>query len=155
MAGHFAEAKQLLSELAAGPGSHGSRVDRVRLRWVEARIAAGLGDRQAARLALAEVRQDFLSEGIVFDAALATLDLVVLDLEEGNTSEVKALAAELVAVFQTQKVRREALAALLTFRRAAAKERATASLAREVAVLLERSREDASPIRQSRRENEV
>jgi len=52
------------------------------------------------RRSLAAVRQDLLAEGIVYDAALVTLEMVVLDLEDGRTGAVKELAAEIVAVFE-------------------------------------------------------
>jgi hypothetical protein len=120
--------------------AHGSQLDRVRVRWVEARIAAGLGERELGEQGLFEVRQDFLRLTIVFDAALATLELSALYLEDGKTAEVKRLAAEIVEVFEAQAVHREALAALLIFQRAADKETATASLLREVTEMLERAR---------------
>ena len=78
--------------------------------------------------------------GIVYDAALATLELSALSLEEGDVASVQGLAAEIVEVFAAQAVHREALAALLLFQRAADQETATASLAREVAAMLERAR---------------
>jgi hypothetical protein len=103
---------------------------------VESRIAVGLGEYQRGRRALLEVRQEFLRLEIVFDAALATLELSALLLEDGNMAEVKALVAEIV--FEAQAVHREALAALLILQRAAEKETATVSLAREVIAILER-----------------
>jgi hypothetical protein len=105
---------------------------------VESRIAVGLGEYQRGRRALLEVRQEFLRLEIVFDAALATLELSALLLEDGNMAEVKALVAEIVDVFEAQAVHREALATLLILQRAAEKETATVSLAREVIAILER-----------------
>lgn len=112
------------------------------MRWVEGRIAAGLGDRERARRAFEEVRREMGRRGMGYDTALVSLELAALELEEGRTSEVKELAREMVAVFRAQEVQREALAALLLFRRAALKERATAGLAREVAEFLNRLRHE-------------
>jgi hypothetical protein len=137
-AGRFEEAKPLLPGLWDAARAHGSRLDHVRVRWVEARITAGLGDRETGRLGLLEVRHELLDRGILFDAALAGLELAALYIEEGKTSEVKELAGEMVAVFRAQNVAREALAALLTFQTAAAMEAATVSLAREILRALER-----------------
>lgn len=142
-AGRFAEAYPLLAGLRDLVQAHGSRLDQMRGRWVEARTVAGLGDRVRGRQALAAVRQELLAEPIVYDAALVTLEMVVLDLENGRTSEVKELASEIVEVFEAQKVHREALAALLTLQRAAVVETATVSLVREVAAILERARQEA------------
>jgi hypothetical protein len=139
-AGRYEEAEPLLPTLWDLVRAHGRQLDQVRVRWVEARIAAGLGERERGRRGLFAVRQDFLRLGIVFDAALATLELSALHLEDGNTVAVKDLASEIVEVFAAQAVHREAFAALLVFQRAAERETATASLVREVAAMLERAR---------------
>ena len=141
-AGRFAEAHPLLDGLRKLVQAHGSRLDQMRVRWVEARTVAGLGDRVRGRRGLAAVRQELLAEPIVYDAALVTLEMVVLDLEDGRTAEVKELASEIAEAFAAQQVHREALAALLTLQRAAAVEAATVSLVREVAAVLERARQE-------------
>lgn len=143
-AGGFSEAVPLLPEVQALSEAHGSQLDRIRLRWVEARVAAGTGDGEGARRILGEVLRGFLERGIVYDAALASLELATLWIEEGRTVEVRTLAAEMVAVFRAQKVAREALAALLTFEAAAARETATVSLVREISARLERARRGSS-----------
>jgi hypothetical protein len=107
---------------------------------VEGRVAAGLGDTPRARRLLSDVRQAFLSEENAYDAALATLDLVVPCLQEGNTAEVRTLAEEMVAVFRQQEVGREALAAWLLFHQAAVRNAVTVELTREVAASLHQAR---------------
>lgn len=139
-AGHFAEARSFVSKLRAVVQAHGGRLDHLRVRWVEARIAAGLGERDRAREGFEGVRQEFLDLEMMFDAALASLELAVLSIEEGRTSEVKVLAAEMVVVFEAQQVQREALAALVAFQKAAERETASAALAREVAAMVVRAR---------------
>lgn len=138
-AGRFAEARPLLSGLWALVRAHGGRLDQLRVRWVEARIAAGLGERERAREGFLEVRQVFLDREMAYDAALASLELAVLSIEEGRIAEVKMLAAEMVAVFQAQQVEREALAAVMAFQKAAEMETASAGLAREVAATVGRA----------------
>jgi tetratricopeptide (TPR) repeat protein len=139
-AGRHREAAALLPDLREPAVAHGSTQDRVRLDWVEGRVAAGLGDHERARRLLTQVRQTFLDENNAFDAALATLDLAVSHLQEGKTAEVRELADEMVTVFQDLEVAREPLAALLLFQEAARHETATAELAREVAASLTRAR---------------
>ncbi len=56
--------------------------------------------------------------------------------------EVKALATEMVSVFEKQQVPREALASALVFQRAAELETATVELVREVAASLARVRRE-------------
>ena len=139
-AGRHREAAALLPGLKALAATHGSAQDRVRLEWVEGRIAAGLGDHDRARRLLTHVRRSFLDEGNAFDAALAALDLAISYLQGGETPEVRKLADEMVAVFRESEVPREALAALLLFQEAARQETATAALAQEVAACLGRAR---------------
>jgi tetratricopeptide (TPR) repeat protein len=138
--GRFQEAADLLPKLEELAATHGSEKDRLRLDWVEGRVAAGLGDHDRARHLLTKVRQTFLAEGNAFDAALAALDLSISHLAVGKTAEVRELADELVIVFRDLEVAREPLAALLLFQEAARQETATADLAREVAASLTRSR---------------
>jgi hypothetical protein len=101
---------------------------------------AGLGDSERARLAFTEARQGFLAQSIAYDAALVSLEFAVHLLQEGRTSEVRELAREMIQIFQSQEIHREALAALAVFQGAAALESATVELAREVADFLDNRR---------------
>jgi tetratricopeptide (TPR) repeat protein len=141
-AGRFREAESFLPVVEQVCREVATDLDQFRVRWVEGRIATGLGERERARTAFAEVRRELTERGMGYDTALVSLELAALDLEEGRTAEVKELAREMVAVFRAQEVQREALAALLLFRRAALKEKATAELARDVADFLNRLRHD-------------
>jgi hypothetical protein len=77
-----------------------------------------------------------------YDVALALLEEAVLLLEERRTAEVKELAGDLVKVFESKGVHREAVAALLLFQEAAESETATAELGRRLLAFLHRSRHD-------------
>jgi tetratricopeptide (TPR) repeat protein len=144
--GRHAEAADLLPELRELAAAQGGTLDHLRLRWVEGRVAAGLGEHERARQLLDSVRQTFLDDGNPYEAGLATLDLVISHLEEGNTAEVCVLADEMVAVFRAHNVSREALAAVFLFQEAAHREAATAELAREVAASISRARGGAAPL---------
>jgi tetratricopeptide (TPR) repeat protein len=72
-AGQHREAAALLPALKELAATHGRAKDRLRLEWIEGRVAAGLGDHEQARQLLTKVRQTFLAEGNAFDAALAAL----------------------------------------------------------------------------------
>jgi tetratricopeptide (TPR) repeat protein len=139
-AGQYKEAAALLPDLKVLAATHGCAKDRLRLDWVEGRVAAGLGDHELARRLLTKVRQAFLDEGNAFDAALTSLDLSISYLAVGKSAEVGELADEMVIVFRDLAVAREPLAALLLFQDAARQETATADLAREVAASLTRAR---------------
>ena len=138
-AGRYAEAAALLPEVRPLSETVGTDLDRVRLRWVEGRVSGGLGDQGAARRAFEEVRQVFLAEEIAYDAALVSLDLATLAIQQARTSEVRELAREMVTIFRAQDVPREALASALVFEEAATLDAATVELAHEVAARLRRA----------------
>jgi transcriptional regulator with XRE-family HTH domain len=128
----YAEAEPLLPEVRELAERLDKKLHRVRLRWLEGRIAAGLGQVEEAIAAFREVRDAFASRKIAYDAALVTLELAVLLAEQGRTAEVKQLASETETIFKAQRVERERLGALRLFCEAAQRERLTAELARRL-----------------------
>jgi hypothetical protein len=104
------------------------------------RSEAGLDRTGEAGEAFRQVRNAFAARGIAYDAALATLELSVIYLNEGRTADVRTLAREMAPVFRAQGVHREALAALQVFCEAAEREEATAELAHRVLDYLLRGR---------------
>jgi tetratricopeptide (TPR) repeat protein len=142
-AGRFEEAERLLPEVHALFAEVAKPLDLVRLRWTEGRIAVGRGRLEAAEGLFREVQEEFLRRGMGYDAALVALDLGVLYAEQGRTADLKRLAAELVPVFESREVRREALAALVLFQHACEEERLTVEMARHLAELVRRERRAA------------
>jgi transcriptional regulator with XRE-family HTH domain/tetratricopeptide (TPR) repeat protein len=140
--GRHAEAVSGLPEVRSLTVRLGNQLDLVRLRWLEGRIAAGLGQAEAAASALRQVRGEFVTCGIAYDAALVTLELAALLAGQGRAGEVKDLARQTAFIFQAQGVHREALTALTLFRQAAEEEAVTAELALELLDFLERARHD-------------
>ncbi|MEA2694235.1 MAG: hypothetical protein QOJ16_3622, partial [Acidobacteriota bacterium] len=137
----YAEAAALLPEVRRLSRELGNPLDLLRLRWVEGRIAFGTrGGDQAAEAALRQVQKEFFDLRMGYDAALVSLDLAALYAREGRTAEQKALAVEIMPVFESREVNREAMAALLMFQHAAQEERLTADLARQLAAFLKRER---------------
>ncbi len=114
----------------------------LRLAWLEGRIAGGLGRLDEAETLLREVRGRFLAEGHGYDAALVTLDLAHLHLERGRTAEVRLLAEELLDLFLSHDIHRQAVAALAVFQQAAAMDDATPGLAQAVSSYLVRARKN-------------
>ncbi|HSK81376.1 MAG TPA: hypothetical protein VLQ45_33290 [Thermoanaerobaculia bacterium] len=140
--GRHREAAALLPKVDTLTREVGNALDLVRLRWAEGRIAAGLGQTARAVELFQSVRQDFLTQGIGYDAALVSLELAALYAREGKTAEMKELAGEMLPVFQSRDVHREALAALAVFQQAVAREAAGAELVGRVAAFLDRARHD-------------
>ncbi len=134
--GRFVEAGALVPEVRALTRRHGGALDEVRLRWIEGRIAAGLGRADEATAKLGQVRGEFLAQGLPYDAALAALELATFYLRAGRTEQVKDLARQMLPVFAAHEIHREALAAIALFRQAAEQERATLALAERVATFL-------------------
>jgi transcriptional regulator with XRE-family HTH domain len=140
--GRHAEAEALLPEVRELAVRMGNALDLVRVVWLEGRVAAGSGRRWDAVLAFEQAQRDFTAREIAYDAALVSLDLATLYLEDGRTREVRSLARQMMWIFTSQKIHREALAALRLFCEAAEREHATAALARRVADYLEKARHD-------------
>jgi transcriptional regulator with XRE-family HTH domain len=136
------EAHERLPEVRALARRLGNAFDTLRVAWLEAKVAAGLGSTAEAIAAFERVRAGFAHRGIAYDAALVTLELAELYASLGRTADVKALARKSAHVFRQQQVHREARRALDLFRRAADEERATVQLIRGVVAYLQRARHD-------------
>jgi tetratricopeptide (TPR) repeat protein len=120
----------------------GGRMNLLRMRWLEGLVAQGLERKEQAEVAFREVRQAFIELGDDYDAALASLDLASILILQGRTADLRQLAEEMLAVFTSRNIHREALAALLFFCHAARMEQAKEELVRDVAGYLKRARND-------------
>ncbi len=138
----YSEAARMTQQVRKLAAEMGDEIGILRTLWLESRICAGFGLREAALRLLAQARQEFARRSKSYDVALALLEEAVLMLEEGRTGEVKELAGELTQVFESKGVHLEALAALQLFREAAEREEATVELARRVLGYLCRARHD-------------
>jgi tetratricopeptide (TPR) repeat protein len=111
-----------------------------RRRWVRGRILRGLGRTAAAEKLLLKARDGFVDEGIPYDTALAALELATLYAEQERTADLKRLAGEMVPIFSSLSIHREALAALAVLKQAMEREEAGVEMVRAVAEFLERAR---------------
>ena len=136
----FQEADALLPEVRTLSRKAGGELDRIRLKWTEGRVVAGLGNVEKGVQALTKVRGEFSSHGMGYDTALVSLELSTFYAAQGRTEEIKSLARHMVPIFQSQEIHREALAALLVFREAAEKERVTTEFARNILLYLRKAR---------------
>lgn len=140
--GRHREGAQLLPALRRMVA--GDELDRIRFRWLEGRLYAGLGRTETALKALAEARRCFARKGLHYDVALSLLETAALHLERGELAEVQVLAGELVPIFQKNGVHEEARKALGLFQEAAERQAATAELARRLLAWLFRAQHDPS-----------
>jgi len=104
----------------------------------------GLGQPGQAESLFLAVRDGFIAEGIPYDTALVSLELATLYAEQGRTADLKRLAGEMVPIFSSLHIHREALAALAFVRQAAETERASLEVVTGVAAYLRRAQFDAS-----------
>jgi tetratricopeptide (TPR) repeat protein len=109
--------------------------------WLRAQIHEAQGRFAEAETALIQVRQVYLKRELGYDAALVSLDLAAVYLQQGEPAKVKALAQEIYPLFMAQGVEREALAALLVFRRAAEEEALTVEFVKSLSKVLKRIRQ--------------
>ena len=136
----YADAELAVPEVRALARRLGNQLDALRVGWLEARVAAGLGRVAEAVAGFERVRAGFSRERIAYDAALVTLELAELYASLGRTSDVNLLARQSAPTFRQQGVHREARRALDLFRRAADEERASLALIRGVLSFLESAR---------------
>jgi len=140
----YSEAQKLLPTIWDLAASLQGDLHLLRLRWLAAGIAAGLGDEDLAVRSLHEVRRDFANLENPIDAALVSLDLAEIYLKHERWREVRVLAEEMIQLFQDQGVHREAIASLLLFRQAVEREDATVDLIRRLAQYLREAERDPS-----------
>jgi len=96
LAGRHAEAAGGLAALTRLAAAHGTETDRIRVRWLAARAAAGRGRTGKALTAFASVRKALTKHGLVYDAALATLETAALHSEEATAGGSAAAAKEAI-----------------------------------------------------------
>jgi tetratricopeptide (TPR) repeat protein len=113
-----------------------------RRRWVEGRIARGLGQERDAEALFLRARDGFLAEDAAYDTALVSLDLAALFAKQGRVKEVKRTAEEMMPIFSSRQIHREALAALIFWKQAVDAERTGTELVSGVAAFLKRARHD-------------
>ena len=139
----FAEAAELWPQVAELTAGQGNRLEQLRVRGVEGKLRAGLGEKLEAMAIFVEVQRELTRLRLPYDAALVSLELAVFWLEVGRTAEVREIALEMAWIFKAKKIAREALAALRLFCDAAKRETATLELTRRVMADVEKVRRSA------------
>ena len=144
-AGRSMEAHRLFLKARALYPRFPEAVTQNRRIWMAGKIAYGLGQEKEAETLYLTARQSFLSEDIPYEVALVSLDLAALYANQGRTEEMKRLAAEMMPVFSSLQIHREALAALTFWKQAVEAETSherISKLVAGVAAFLKRSRYD-------------
>lgn len=100
--------------------------------WMRGRLARELGELRTALRSLEEVRKTFIARDKVYDASLASLELATIYLEANLPQRARELAEEMLPVFVSKQIPREASAALLVYVHAARQEGLSAALLEHV-----------------------
>jgi tetratricopeptide (TPR) repeat protein len=111
----------------------GDQTILLRLRWLEGKLLRDAGDAAGSETAFRAAIHGFSELETPYEAATVSLDLAGLLAEQGRSSELKRLAAEMLVVFRTLGVEREAIAVWMLFQQAAEAETATLSMIEKLA----------------------
>ncbi len=111
---------------------HGRAIEILRLRWLEAKIAAGQGRLGEAATELGEIWQSFSGKRMWLDAAKAAIELAAVELELGNSSRVKILATASAEVFAALVLPEPLFQGVQLFWESARREAAAADTARHL-----------------------
>jgi tetratricopeptide (TPR) repeat protein len=142
--GRYREAMSLLESARPLYYRVGDQMSLLRLRWVEGKIASALGHFREAEELLRGVQAELIERELGYDAALLSLDLATIYASQGRSAEMRRLAEEMIPIFKSRDIHREAIAALFVFQKAAEMERVTLGLIRDVTSYLKESRAASS-----------
>lgn len=140
--GRHQEAWFLLKASRAEFRERGGRLLTLRLCWLEGKIQHALGCDGEAEAALVEARRGFIEQGIGFSAAAVSLDLATLYARQSRAPEMRRLAEEMLPIFRSRDLHREAVAALIVFQQAARMESVDSELLLQIRSYLRRARKD-------------
>jgi tetratricopeptide (TPR) repeat protein len=140
--GRFAEAQSMYRKTRPLYRDFTDAWTQNRRRWVKGKIVRGLGQAGQAESLFLAARDGFVAEGIPYDTALVSLEIATLYAEQGRTADLKRLAADMVPIFSSLHIHREALAALAFLRQAAEAEAASLEVVTRIASYLRRAQHD-------------
>jgi tetratricopeptide (TPR) repeat protein len=109
------EARRTLFKKRAWLGQ-GGRLALVKLRWIEGRIAYGLGEFESAEMILREARTGLEQAGLGFSCALAGLDLATALMRLKRREDAIAEGVKAAEMFLALSVHRELLGTVLLLR---------------------------------------
>lgn len=114
---NFRKARRVMWENRWRYLQHGGKIDQVKLRWLQGRIEAGLGNLGIAVEALREAHQGLEKEELGYHAALSSLDLAGVLLRQGCEQEARTVVLKATEVFLSLDIEVEAIRAVLVLQR--------------------------------------
>lgn len=115
---------------------------RSRESWVKGKISRGLGQCEEAESCFLSAREGFLATDTPYDAALVSLELASLYAEQGRIGELRRVAEEMLPIFSSRQIHREALAALTFLHQAIVGKNVNLEMVTEIAGYLRRAQND-------------
>lgn len=131
---HLDEAKRLVDANRRLYRKSG-KLNRIRLVWLEGKVALGLGDLGMAEAKLNTARLAFVREGQSFDASLVGLNLALLLARQERRRELRLLAEQLLKTFRSLGIAQEAIASLVLLRQSCQEGRSVDYLCGQIEML--------------------
>ena len=141
-AGRFIEAQKLYRQTLPLYRDFPDASTQNRRKWVKGKISLGLGQMQRAESLFLVAREGFVADGVSYDVALISLDLALIYARQGRTTDLKRIAEEMLPIFSSLQIQREALAALAFLRQALDTEEASVEVVSRVAEFFRRAQYD-------------
>jgi tetratricopeptide (TPR) repeat protein len=136
--GRFPEARRELfihlGELQACDG----RIYKLRLRWLQAQISAGMNNLKSAESGLLHVKLGFEQEGMGLHAAIASLELALVWMRQDRHEETEKIVLEVYDVFVALRIQREAFGAVMVLKEAFERRMGTIGLLEDAVDFLRR-----------------
>lgn len=140
--GRFLEARKVYRETLPLYRDFPDLGTQSRRKWVKGRIAFGLGQLAQAESLLLCAREGFAAGEAPYDTALVSLELALIYAREGRTIDLRRIAEEMLPIFSSLQIQREALAALAFLRQALDAEEASVEVVSWVAEFFRRAQYD-------------
>jgi tetratricopeptide (TPR) repeat protein len=134
----IAEARKLRLVHARHLAHPGGRINQIKFRALEGRIDAGLGRYARAEAIFREVIEGLDEAGLPILAGIDRLNLAVVLLRQGKAKEAAGVVLAAAKVFIANRIRREALQAIILLRDSFQMGTGTLGMVLEVAAFLRR-----------------
>jgi tetratricopeptide (TPR) repeat protein len=140
--GDFRKARNLLFQHRPFLKSIEGRINQLKIRWAEGKIAAGTNKLVQAEIIFREMAEGFREEKLGYKAALASLELALVLRKADREEEARQVVLKAADAFLKLGIHREAVAAMLVLRKACEQGEATTALLQSAIYFLSRAEYD-------------